>query len=184
MSLSTEFIKECLTYDPQSGQLFWKVRPREHFPSNRCWLHFNKCYAGEVAGSQHYCRGLPHAIKLTITRDGKAHELHAHNVIFTLMGVVVPTGMLVDHKDVDPFNNAWINLRLATIGQNSQNKVSNRDRKHALPKGVYVSGGRYRASIFIGGKSKALGTFSTAAEAHNAYVSAAVESFGEFARFN
>jgi len=184
MKLGNAYIAECLTYDPQTGRLFWKERPKYHYPTRNCWFKTNGRKAGKEAGSRHFCRGLPHCVRIVITQNGKQHDIAAQNLAWVLMGLELPDGMVVDHKDGNPFNNKWDNLRLATIGQNAQNKVSNRNRKHPLPKGVYPSGKKYRASIFIDGRSCSLGVFQTAEEAHSAYTTAASEHFGEFARFN
>jgi len=184
MSLSIEYIVECLTYDPETGVCHWKERPRHHFPTIACWVKTNCRQAGKIAGSQHYCRGRRHAIRISITKSGRPHEINAARVAFMLMGVIIPSGMIPDHKDGNPFNNKWSNLRLATISQNAQNKVSNRARKHALPKGVYTDGKTFRSSICVNGVRIPLGTFHSSADAHAAYCAKAKELFGEFARFN
>ena len=182
MKTFSAYLTECLTYDPHSGYLFWKIRPQSHFPTKKGWSYFNSQFAGELAGSRHLCRGRNHCIKLTVVRNGVTHQLHAHNVAFAMMGVHVPEGFIVDHVDGDPFNNSWNNLRLATISQNAQNKKGNAGRE--LPKGVYSSGKRFRSMIWHNGCHVTLGSHDTAAEAHEAYKAKAAELFGNFARFN
>lgn len=182
--LPKEYLNECFTYEPSTGYLIWKLRPVNHFPNELTWRKTNTRQVGKKAGNPHFCRGLRHAVRVSVTYNGRLIELHVHNIIFHLMGVVIPPGFLVDHKDGNPFNNVWLNLRLGTISQNAQNKTRHKARKHDLPKGVYANGGRYASSICKDGVSTNLGSFSTPVEAHEAYRRAAVDMFGEFARFN
>jgi len=50
--LPIEFLRECLSYDPETGILTWKERPPEHFVhSSRADGGFNVKYAGKQAGS-------------------------------------------------------------------------------------------------------------------------------------
>lgn len=87
----------------------------------------------------------------------------------------------IDHIDGDGLNNKIENLRLANSAQNN----SNRSFNGAVGfKGVYwnKSGKAYRAQIQINGRRIYLGSFATPEEAHEAYVKAAKELHGEFAR--
>lgn len=85
---------------------------------------------------------------------------------------------VVDHEDRDPSNNRWRNLRKATQSQNRLNTITNRN----LPKGVGAHGGRFHARIGHAGVRRHLGTFDTIAAASDAYMRAARELYGEFAR--
>lgn len=85
----------------------------------------------------------------------------------------------IDHINGDRADNRPANLRMATPSQNA----ANRRQCFAHLKGVrrYRSG-RFGASIKHNGLDRYLGSFSTAEAAHAAYMEAAVELFGEFAR--
>ncbi|NOJ48424.1 hypothetical protein [Bradyrhizobium archetypum] len=48
-------------------------------------------------------------------------------------------------------------------------------------KGSYLVDGKYRAAIHTNGRTKHLGTFATAEQAHSVYLSAAKVHFGAFA---
>jgi hypothetical protein len=88
----------------------------------------------------------------------------------------------IDHKNIDKTDNRIANLRLATNAQNSANrpKWSGCSSKY---KGVTLKrNGRWKASIRVAGKSVHLGVFEREADAGAAYISAAAEVFGEFAR--
>ena len=88
---------------------------------------------------------------------------------------------VIDHRDGDPSNNRWTNLRSATRSQNSANKRLYRSNACGL-KGVCRERSGWRATIYKNGRRRHLGNFPTPQEAHAAYVKAARKLFGEFAR--
>lgn len=178
---SREYLNKCFTYDPLTGDLFWKERPELHFRTKRIWMVFNGQYAGTKAGCKHYqSYGAPRAIVVKINRIA----FQAHRIACVIMGVDIPEGMEVDHKNTDPFDNAWTNLRLATKAQNVRNRGLNKNKRLPLPKGVTVTGNTFGSQIVFENKHIHLGKFKTAEEAHAAYCLKAKELFGEFARFN
>jgi hypothetical protein len=83
---------------------------------------------------------------------------------------------IVDHKDCDRTNDRWSNLREATHAQNSANMHVRPGR--LFPKGVFPCGRGFQARI----QQHYLGIFNTSEEAAAAYLKAATELFGEFAR--
>lgn len=89
----------------------------------------------------------------------------------------------IDHKNGDGFDNRRVNLRVATLAQNQQNRKLNVNNT-AGRKGVSYRNdcGKYRARIVVEGKRIPLGNFMTADEAGRAYAEAAVRYYGEFAR--
>jgi hypothetical protein len=70
----------------------------------------------------------------------------------------------VNHKDGDRLNNNVRNLEYVSPRENT-----NHWRKGSLPTGVRERNGRYQARIYLDGKQKSLGTFSTVEEAAEAY---------------
>lgn len=94
------------------------------------------------------------------------------------------TGVIIDHIDGNGLNNSRSNLRYATHQQNVQNKTK---RKNSLTgyKGVIFIKHRnkFEARIFHNKKSVFLGQYDTAQEASEAYKKAAIEFFGEFAKW-
>lgn len=46
---SQEFLQECFDYNPDTGDLRWKVRPEHHFRSQGSWKSFNRAHAGRLA---------------------------------------------------------------------------------------------------------------------------------------
>lgn len=47
--LTQEIVQELLTYDPETGKLFWNERKKEWFKSEGDWKSWNDRYAGEEA---------------------------------------------------------------------------------------------------------------------------------------
>src|SRR5215831_4114843 len=53
--------------------------------------------------------------------NGKQHNIWMHHVILERKGEIVPSGMVVDHKDRDHLNNQRDNLRIVTKSVNRHN---------------------------------------------------------------
>ncbi len=86
----------------------------------------------------------------------------------------------VDHINGKRDDNRWANLRHATSIGNAANAKIRKDNTTGQ-KGVRQILGRWQARIGAGGDNH-LGTFGTLGEARAAYVKAAVEIYGQFAR--
>lgn len=119
----------------------------------------------------------------TIYKEGKRKAVTIHRLIFEkIVGRSLSSREYVDHIDGDGLNNRRDNLRLSSNSQNRQNSKRPITNTSGY-KGVSVHGSRWCATITINGRNKKLGYFDTPSEAHEAYKKAAVEYFGEFARF-
>ena len=80
---------------------------------------FIAIHEGEIAGSKAYRKdGNPKRAQVQL--KGKTYAIH--NIIWELHGEVLPAGMVIDHKDRDPFNNNIENLSVKTCAENSRNK--------------------------------------------------------------
>ena len=108
-----------------------------------------------------------------------------HRVVYAMMNALdmedVPAE--IDHKDNNCQNSAPDNLRPAEHSQNLFNIGAHRDNRSGY-KGVSRDrlGRRWVARISARGLNVNLGTFDTPEEAHEAYVSAANDLHGKFAR--
>ena len=71
----------------------------------------------------------------------------------------------VDHKDCNPMNNLFENLRLANRSQQCKNRVAG--RKGRANKGVYKRnyGDKWSAQIWVGKRCICLGTYASSQEA-------------------
>ena len=165
---SADAVRELLHYCPETGLLTWKVD------------RAGTARAGTVAGAKGKC-----AIALNFSRSWG--RLLAHRVIWLMVTGDDPGAFEVDHADGDPHNNKWENLRLADRSNNCANKVA--VGRQGLPKGVIYARRciarpfQARLQYRENGKtvSQSLGFFETADEAHQAYMKAALNRWGQFA---
>jgi hypothetical protein len=178
--LPADIIREALELDPASRTgLRWRQRPRHHFPTERGWKIANGLNAGNPAGSElDDDRGKKY---FKVKVNGVPYR--AHRIIYLLAFGVDPSDKEIDHIDGDGLNNDPANLRLATRSENLRNRGANKNNTSGF-KGVRSNKqtGRWRAEIGLHGKLLHLGLFDTPEEAHAAYVRAAKELHGEFAR--
>jgi hypothetical protein len=165
-------LKSLLHYDPETGIFTWKTRT----DVNRAW---NTRYAGKVAG--YNWTPPPGNISYRSIRIFDWPFL-GQRLAWLYMTGEWPENV-VDHRDHDGLNNRWTNLRAADRPQNAANAGALRSNKLGL-RGVclHKPSGRYRATIRANGKQRHLGHFKTAEEARAAYIAAAIEIYGEFAR--
>jgi HNH endonuclease len=153
-------LRELLHYDSKTGEFRWLKRVKRSIQS------------GDIArtiDSQGYRR---------IIINGRIYRAH-HLAWLYMRGNWC--SLVIDHRDGDPANNRWANLRSATRSQNSANRRLHRNNACGL-KGVSPYGWRWCATICKNGRIHHLGIFLTPQEAHAAYVKAARKLFGEFAR--
>jgi hypothetical protein len=153
-------LKELVTYNPQSGQLFWRLNRRGQKP------------AGTEAGT------LAQDGYIKIRIDGLSYQ--AHRLIWLYAYGEWPKEE-IDHIDLVKSNNALLNLREASHTQNMQNVAS---RKKEGKKGAHFDKRRnhWYSSIRIQGKQKRIGTFPTERLAHKAYMAASKKYHGDFSR--
>jgi hypothetical protein len=106
----------------------------------------------------------------------------AHRLAWLYINGSMPS-MDIDHKDGDPSNNRWENLREATDSQNQANSKRPKNNTSGS-KGVWreMATGRWNAYLNAAGKRIYLGTYDTVVEASAAYLAGARQHFGEFAR--
>ena len=166
---SVEFVRRLLRYEPLTGDFFWRFLD----PASDAEKRRNTLFSGKLAGSM---RGDYLAIRINC-RQHSAHRL----AWFYMTGE--SPDVEVDHRNLITTDNSWDNLRLATPGQNKQNRKKLSCSTQPL-KGVeeYKESGRWRARLRVGGKVTTLGTFDTAEEAHAVYAAAVNKLHGEFAR--
>lgn len=121
--LTQERLKQLLSYNPETGEWFWINAP----------LHNTRCN-GKRAGN--------------MRRDGYR--------LIRIGGVAYYSGRLavlymsgkwpeeeVDHKDRDPSNDRWENLREATSSQNKYN----REMSYEGFRGVYPCGAKWQVQV-------------------------------------
>jgi hypothetical protein len=156
--LSVERLRQVLSYDPATGAIAWKISR-------------GRSKAGAPAGNRH-CKGYR-----IVRIDGKNHLVH--RVAFAHANGYWPDSD-IDHANCLRADNRIENLRAATRSQNLANMAPRGGRTGV--KGVYPSGGKYRAQIQVNSRQRYLGTFDTPELASEAYKRTANEVFGAFAR--
>ena len=177
---SPEDIRQLMSYDPETGKLFWKERGAEWFTANRRHTadiqagSWNKKYAGKEAFTPINSAGYH-----TGTVLGKM--LMAHRIAWAIVHGRWPEHFL-DHINRVRTDNRLANLREATNAENLRNRSVARNNESGT-KGVRMDkrSKRWQARIKIGGTSISLGAFASRDEAAAAYTAAAKKYHGEFA---
>lgn len=153
-------LKEFLHYDPETGEFTW-IKGRR----------------GTSAGRKAGCLAPTGYLKIRVDQE----LCQAHRLAWLWMTGEWPQST-IDHRDGNPSNNRWNNLRAATRAENSANCKRPVTNKTGF-KGVHIHQGRYRARLSVNNKTVSIGMFSTAEAAHEAYKKAALRQYGEFANF-
>jgi len=147
-------------FEYRDGKLYWKISPN------------NSVVVGQEVGWLS-------ANGYRLVRVGGKNK-RVHRVIWAYHYGEIEEGVFVDHINRDKLDNRIENLRLCNRSQNQGNSKLRKDNKLGF-KGVHTRGNKFRATIIKKRKMIHLGYFSTAEEAHAAYLKAAEEYFGEFA---
>ena len=160
---SISLLRDILRYDEGTGLFYWKVD----------WS--SKAKAGDQAMRTKMASG--HLVGMV-----NGVQLYAHIVAVAIKTGEWPVGE-VDHKDTDPGNNRWKNLRPATSTENKQNRKVQSNSSSGL-KGAFFckDTGRWRSKIKTPNGMVELGRFDTPEAAHAAYAAAAIKYHGDFAR--
>lgn len=156
--LTAERLREVLLYDPHTGLFTW--RGRRGLGANAA--NTEGAPAGSI-GTKGY---------VAITVDGHP-GYKAHRLAWLYMTGEWPTEQ-IDHRDTVRHNNAWDNLRLATLAQNAQNqqRPSKNNKSGYLGVTWDAKQCKWAATIYVNGRNKRLGRHKTAEAAHSAYMAA------------
>lgn len=162
--ITQAFLLEILHYDPLTGVWTW-LRPTG-----------KRMRSGQIAGAV-----LPMGTGyMGIRINGRRYLSHR-------LAVLYMTGKwplrLVDHIDCNGMNNRWENLREATNTNNAGNcRVPVNNTSGAKGVSWHRDAKKWVANIKRSGRQFNLGLYSTVEEAAAAYLTAAKDHFGEFAR--
>jgi hypothetical protein len=160
-SLTPEYVRSLLEYDPESGLLRWKID------------RGGGIKAGDIAGSK------SDSCVFVSIHD---KPMRIHRVIWFIVTGKWPKEC-IDHIDRNPFNNKWNNLREATKAENNRNSKfkPNNTTGHT---GIRIrkNYGAYEARIMANGQEIHLGSFKTLEKALETRRKAEIKYHGEFAR--
>jgi hypothetical protein len=137
---------------------------------------------GDLRWRSSPCRAIPaRSIAGHISREGywrvkiKGKRYMVHKVLWAMATGEWPE--LLDHINGVGTDNRLVNLRLASVAQNMANR---RRGVGTYPRGVRLHrNGRRWFAVF---RSQHIGMFDTMDAAHRAYLAAAQQHYGEFAR--
>lgn len=171
-----EQLRNLLSYEAETGKLYWKPRPYEMFKNKQAHGTWNTRYAGKESftaiGNHGYHTG---------SVNNKMYT--AHRVIWAIAHGEWPRDQ-IDHINGLRTDNRISNLREATAQENNRNiglGAANTSGYKGVCWHAYTK--KWKAEIKIStDKRLHLGLFETPEAAHAAYCSAATKYHGDFAR--
>jgi len=165
--LSQSFLKELITYHPDSGVMVWNWRPIYHFKTENMANFWNRLHAGRPCGGKQ-SGGYLH---ITIGNN----KYLSHRLIFLYMEGLLPEEE-VDHINHNRADNRWINLRKISKKENAKNKRPSSRNLSGICGVHYIKAtSNWIAVIGINRKYIHLGTFSSKEEAISARHAAEVK---------
>lgn len=170
--VTAEYVRSRLDYNPETGEFTWRAKPG----SGHYARAFNTQYAGTTAGTRSW-NGY-----IRIALPGASYSAHRLAWLH-FYGEWPPEDMRIDHIDRNRVNNRISNLRLATNSQNRMNSGLFANNTSGF-KGVQFdrSFGKFVARLRVDGRDRYVGCFDRAEDAAQAYRSAAIDAFGDFAK--
>jgi hypothetical protein len=167
--ISPETLRSLLHYDPGTGVLTWKRRPRELFPTEKAWAIWNGRYAGKRAFTSQNHNGYFRGAVFNNTSL-------AHRVAWALVHGVWPDRL--DHVNGDPSDNRLANLRVVSHRENLKNTARRADNTSGTT-GVswFRATQKWSSCVHLSGKKIHLGYFDNKEDAIAARM-AANERFG------
>lgn len=163
-SLTYSFVLEALSYDPSTGEFFWKERPTFHFASAAAMQKWNRKHAGKKAG-----RVSDRGYVLVVLRYC---TYRAHRLAWLYMTGEWPQ-YEIDHRDGNRANNRWSNLRDIPGAGNRQNTKRQANNTSGYTGVVFhKNSGRWHAVIKINRRTISLGYYEKPIHAYEAYLAA------------
>jgi len=154
---------DIFTYDPVTGILRWKIRPRS---LRRC---------GDIAGSL--------GSEGYLVVEYKRRRYGVHRVIYEMVHGSIPQGKQIDHKNRRRSDNRITNLRLATKQENVRNgSVRCTNTSGFVGVTWHSRAAKWRAQLRSGTGYVHLGLFTSKSDAYAARLAGEKLHHGEFAR--
>jgi len=163
MELTAEIARELLTYNPDTGKLYWKERPVKYFKNPNYTKRWNTRWAGKEALTAITRRKSGQIARL----DGYVFNknYHTHRIAWLIYYGEWPKNQ-IDHINQDPTDNRIENLRDVTQLENLKNQALRSNNKSGYI-GVHFekSKQKYRARVQINNNRKHIGYYNTIEEA-------------------
>jgi hypothetical protein len=163
MELTAEIARELLTYNPDTGKLFWKERPVKYFKNPNYTKSWNAKWAGKEALTAITRRKSGQIARL----DGRIlnKKYSTHRITWLIYYGEWPKNQ-IDHINQDPTDNRIKNLRDVTHAENNRNRtLQNNSTTGYSGVSFYKRYRKYRAEICINKIKKHLGYYDTVEEA-------------------
>lgn len=164
---SVSFLRECFSYNPETGVIIWLPRPQIHFSTVRVCKTWHTRFCGKEAG------GLNQNGYIEIGILGGL--MKAHRIAWAMSYGEYPKGD-IDHINGIRNDNRLLNLRDVDRKNNCRNSAIHRNNISGIS-GVYwhVRDNRWVASINFEGTQKHLGYFPALIDAASARKSAEIK---------
>lgn len=172
---SVKELQFLFEYKPETGELLWRLRPREMFSTDQAFRTWNTRYAGQPCGC------LTEQDGLRITLDGKLWA--GHRIIYKMITGLEPTH--IDHKNLKNWDNRFDNLRPANVMTNGWNSPGHKNTISGLKGVCFDKNLKYKpwfATVTKNGKSHYGGHFSTKEAAYERACQLRESLHGEFVR--
>ena len=167
MELTAEIARELLTYNPDTGKLFWKERPLKYFKNQNpnYAKRWNNRWVGKEALTSINRRKSGQIARLRGGFFGKKYC--THRIVWLIYYGEWPKNE-IDHINQDPTDNRIENLRDVTHAENNRNRTLQNNSTTGYIGVSYCTSRlttKYRADISINNVNKYLGFYDTAEEA-------------------
>lgn len=165
--IDPELLKSLLHYDPETGFLFWKHRPRHLFKADGDMKKWNTKYAGKRALNAVHSEGYLYGPIF-------AKQHRAHRVAWAISYGEWPDN--IDHINRVRTDNRLSNLRNVSLAENNRNLPMRKNNTSGVT-GVSWSNlhNRWVAQICVDKRVTYLGLFDTIEEAAAARAAANVK---------
>lgn len=166
MSITIDDLRKLITYDPETGAMWWRERPEDYSSRKGEVRRWNQRFAGKPIG--------------TVSRYGYLvacvhnKQVKLHRVAYAMHHGEWPRGQ-IDHINRDRLDNRICNLRDVTVRENALNRgksVRNRSGVVGVCKNQH---GTFTAYISTPNERKHLGTFKCFGRAVMARLAAEVQ---------
>jgi len=171
-----DYLDECFFLDPESGEIYWRERPQNHFPlRDYQYKIFNSAWAGKKAM---VTNGMGYFLTCI---NGIRYK--SHRIIYYIHYGIDPLDKLIDHKNENRGDNRPENLRLCTASENALHFSGVRKNNTHGTRGVTYKPrtGRWEAWAQKDGKRIYLGIHDDRLLAEAIAKKERIRLFGEFA---
>lgn len=159
--LTQEYLKERLTYIPETGIFTWKERPVHHFSDNRLYKKEDVCRRWNTKHSNKQAGSLIKRGYQQITIDKKAYRSQKLSWLYMTNHYPIYPKEEIDHINRVRHDNRWKNLRLVGRTLNCQNRGISKLNKSGVT-GVFLDkrNNKWKSGIYINNKYIYLGHFN------------------------